>query len=171
MQLKTVWQSGSSDPENSNAFTTISQWWSNLNGKEVVWRQRLLNPVGDASDLNWDTQRFDEKLLLKNPQVRGITLFWQKPDSDQERNTTVSKLELDQVHQQLYIFPQSQKEVVFRVELPEFNYQRIAIQNPQWQATTDGSSQILTLRDSQQKLEIQITLDAAHLSQLKQLLG
>lgn len=171
MQLQTVWQFGSSDPENSTAFATISQWWSSLNGKEIVWRQRLLNPVGAASDLNWDTQRFDEKFLLKNPQVRGITLFWQKSDSDQERNTTVSKLELDSVHQQLYIFPQSQKEVVIRVELPEFNYQKIAIQNPQWQTTTNGSNQILTLRDPQQRLEIQITLDAAHLSQLKQVLG
>lgn len=168
MELRIAWQYGSSNPENSNHFATINQWWNNLNGKEILWQQRLLPPATEAQNLNWETQRFDEKFIAVNPTIRGITLYWQKPNSPQERSTTAHKLELDQLHQQLYIFPQSQKEVVIRVELPQIAYQNLAMQNPQWQVTPNGDQYVLTLRDDRQKVKVQVTFDATQLSQLKQ---
>lgn len=168
MELRTVWQYGSNNPENSNRFATISQWWHNLNGKEILWQQRLITPTAEASNLNWEPQRFDEKFLVVNPALRGITLYWQKPDSPQERSTTAHKLELDHLHQQLYIFPQSQKEVVIRVELPQVAYQTVVMQNPQWQVAPKGSDYLLTLRDDRQQVIVQATFDAAQISQFKQ---
>jgi len=75
---------------------------------------------------------------------------------------------LDHLHQQLYIFPQSQKEVVIRVELPQVSYQTVVIQNPECQIVPNGDNHLLTLRDNHQKITVQITLDPAHLNQLKQ---
>jgi len=168
MELRALWQYGSSSPENSNHFATISQWWNNLNGKEILWQQRLLTPAAETQNLNWDPQRFDEKFLLVSPTIRGITLYWQKPNSPQEHSTTAHKLEVDQLHQQLYIFPQSQKEVVIRVELPQITYQTVVIQNPQWQVAPNGENYILTLQDDRQKVKVQATFNATQLSQLKQ---
>ena len=168
MELRTVWQYGSSNPENSNHFATISQWWHNLNGKEIFWQQRLITPTAEATNLNWEPQRFDEKFLVANPTMRGITLYWQKPDSPQERSTTAQKLELDQLHQQLYIFPQSQKEVVIRVELPQVAYQSVVMNNPQCQVTAKGDNYLLTFRDDRQKVVVEATLDSTQIGQLKQ---
>ena len=168
MELRTVWQYGSNNPENSNHFATINQWWNNLNGKEILWQQRLLPPTAEAQNINWETQRFDEKFLVVNPTIRGITLYWQKPDSPQERSTTAQKLELDQLHQKLYIFPQSQKEVVIRVELPQVTYQTVSMKNPQWQVDANGDHYTLALRDEHQQVRVEATFDAAQLSQLKQ---
>jgi hypothetical protein len=168
MQLRTVWQQGSSNPENANNFATISQWWASLNGKEITWKQRLIPPSGDVSQLDWEPQRFDERFLISNPQIRGITLYWHKPDLQQERNTTPHKLELDTLQQQLYIYPQSQKEVVLRVGLPEIIYQKLEMQNPQVQLTPVGENYILTLRDAQQQLEVKVKLSPGNIDKLKQ---
>lgn len=171
MQVKTVWQQDSSNPDNAKNFATISQWWMGLNGKEITWRQRLLPPSGNASELNWEPQRFDEVFLVSSPEVRGITLYWRKPDAKDERNTTPHKLELDHLQQQLYIYPQSQREVVIRVGLPQAVYQLIKIANPQWAMASSGDQRVLILRDESQKLEIQVSLHPDSLVQLKQQLG
>jgi len=168
MELRSVWQYGSNSPENSNHFATISQWWQNLNGKEILWQQRLMPATAEATNLNWEPQRFDEKFLVVNPAIRGITLYWQKPDSSQERSTTVHKLELDQLHQQLYIFPQSQKEVVIRVELPQVALQTVFMKNPQWQVAPNGDNYLLTLRDERQQVVVQATFDSTQMNRLKQ---
>lgn len=168
MQIKTVWQLGSTDPENANYFATINQWWASLKGKDVTWRQRLIPQSGNVMELNWDLQRFDERFQIIDPQIRGTTLYWHKPDSPQERNTTVSKLEFDNLHQQLYIFPQSQKDVVIRVGIPEIVFQTLTMSHPQVTVANVGSDRILVLKDEQQQLEIKATLTAEALNQLKQ---
>ena len=168
MQAKIIWQQGSDNPDNANNFATIKQWWENLNGQKITWRQRLIPQSGDVSELDWEPQRFDEQFQLQSPQIRGITLYWRKSDTEQERNTTPRKLELDENRQQLYIYPQSQKELVLRVGVPEIIYQKIEIKNPQWQGTNVGENYILTLRDNQKQLEIQLTLSPANLDQLKE---
>lgn len=171
MQVKTVWQQGSSDPDNANNFLAISQWWAGLSGKEITWRQRLIPASGSVADLNWEPQRFDEIFLVSTPEIRGITLYWRKPDSKDERNATPHKLELDRLQQQLYIYPQSQREVVIRVGLPQIVYQQVKITQPQIAVTNTGAQQVLTVRDEAQRLEIQVTLNSEALTQLKQQLG
>ncbi len=171
MQPKILWQQNSDNPENGNNFATIQQWWTSLNDKKIAWRQRIIPETGNVSELDWEPQRFDEVFKLQTPQIRGITLYWRKPDANQERSTTPRKLELDSDRQQLYIYPQSQKELVIRVGIPEIVYQKIAIANPQWQGTKAGENYILTLRDQQQQLEIKLTLTPANLAQLKQQLS
>jgi hypothetical protein len=168
MQAKTIWQQGSDNPENGNNFATIQQWWASLNNKKIAWRQRIISQTGNISELDWEPQRFDEVFNLQTPQIRGITLYWRKPDSEQERSTTPRKLELDSDRQQLYIYPQSQKELIIRVGIPEIVYQKVAITNPQWEGTNAGENYILTLRDKQQQLEIKLTLSSDNLAQLKE---
>lgn len=167
MQAKTIWQQGSDNPANGNNFAIIQQWWASLNDKKIAWRQRIIPATEDVTQLDWEPQRFDEVFKLQMPQVRGITLYWRKPDNDQERSTTPRKLELDQHSQQLYIYPQTQKELVIRVGIPEIVYQKIEIKNPQWQGTSAGETYILTLQDKQQQLEVKLTLSSDNLAQLK----
>lgn len=168
MQPKILWQQNSDNPENGNNFATIQQWWTSLNDKKIAWRQRLVPQTGDISELDWEPLRFDEVFKVQTPQIRGITLYWRKPDTEQERSTTPRKLELDTDTQQLYIYPQSQKELVIRVGIPEIVYQKIELTNPQWQGTNAGENYILTLRDKQQQLEVKLTLSADNLAQLKE---
>jgi hypothetical protein len=168
MQAKITWQQGSDNPDNGNNFATIKQWWESLNDKKIAWRQRLIPQSGNVSELNWEPQRFDEVFKLQLPQIRGITLYWRKPDTERELSTTPRKLELESDRQQLYIYPQSQKELVIRVGVPEIIYRKIEINNPQWQGTSVGENYILTLRDNLQQLEIKLTLNTENLAQLKE---
>lgn len=168
MQGKIVWQQSSTSPENPSNLALISQWWSSLANKQITFAQRLIPQNGEVDEMNWDPQRFDEVFEVKNPQIRGITLYWRKSDSEQERNTTPHKLVLDTRRQQLYIFPQSQNQLVIRVELPSILYQTIELKNPQLEYSLAGQNHILTLRDAQQQLELKITLSQDELNQLKQ---
>src|ERR671933_247555 len=143
MQEKIIWLQGSNNPENGNNLVTIKQWWTSLHDKKITWRQRLIPQTEDVSALDWEPQRFDEVFKIQTPEIRGITLYWHKPDTEQERSTTPRKLELEKESQQLYIYPQSQ-------------------------GTNIGENYILTLRDEQQKLDIQVTLSPANLEQLKE---
>ena len=170
MQGQVIWQQSSTKAENANSLAFISQWWSALDNKEITLAQRMIPQSGELDELNWELQRFDEVFELKSPQIRGITLYWRKPDSQQERNTTPHQLVLNTHSQQLYICPQSQKQLVIRVGLPEIIYQTIEIKNPQLQSSPFGQNHILTLRDTQQQLEVKVTLSPDNLSQLKQLL-
>lgn len=168
MQAKIIWQQDSNKPENGNNFASIQQWWASLNDKKIAWRQRIIPEIGDVSKLDWEPQRFDEVFKIQTPQIRGITLYWRKPDTDKERSTTPRKLELDESSQQLYIYPQSQPELVIRVGVPEIVYQKISIKNPEWHGTRAGENYILTLRDNQQQMEIKLTLTPDNLAQLKE---
>lgn len=168
MQGKIVWQQGSNKPENPNNFGLISQWWSSLANKDVTLAQRLIPQTGEVDQLNWEQQRFDEVFEIQNPEIRGITLYWRKPDSTQERNTTPYQLVLDFRHQHLYIFPQSQKQLVIRVALPQIKYETIEIVNPQMDYNLVGENYLLTLRDAEQRLEVKVTLSPDDCDRLKQ---
>lgn len=89
-----------------------------------------------------------------------------KIDNPQERNTTPDKLILDSIRQQLYIFPQSQKELVIRVESSSFQYQTVEMRDPQYLYSASGENHILSLRDGTQMLEVKVTLTPENLKQL-----
>lgn len=159
-----VWQQNSSEPDNRD-LAAIAQWWFNLAGKEVVWQQRLIPASSDVQDLDWQPQKFDEKLTLQAPQLRGITIYWRNNKTD-ERNITPSKLQLNTAQQRLYIFPQTQSQVVIRVSFPQTVYQKLDLSNPQIAATMKDGEATILLRDETEKLEIKITLDRARVNQL-----
>lgn len=159
-----IWQQGSSNPENATHLETIRQWWADLAGQEINWQQRLIPENGDLSQINWESQKFDEVFMIVNPQLRGITLYWYKPKNDQERSITASKLELDPLYKQLYIYSQSQANIVIRVETPKVKYQNIEVKNPEIAVGKNGT---ILLRDTQQLLEIKISLTPEKLEQLK----
>ncbi len=166
--MKITWQMGSNHPENANNLAIIRQWWQKLSGKEIIWCQRIIPQNQEVSELQWELQRFDEIFQILSPELRGITVYWHKPDTQTERSTTPHKLELDQLHQQLYIYPQSQKEVVIRVGIPELKYQKITLTNPE--VIIDENHHII-YRDPAQLLEVEITLSQEKLTQLKQKLS
>ncbi|MBE9229470.1 hypothetical protein IQ264_29110 [Phormidium sp. LEGE 05292] len=163
-----IWEQGSNNPENADNFAIIKQWFTNLNSKEITWKQRLLPPNGDVREIDWEAQRFDEKFIIFNSDIRGITLYWQKPDSPQERNTTPSKLELDNLKQQLYVYPQSQKDVVIRLALPEIIYQKFQMVNPQVEVSKLGENNVLIFRDDKQQIEVKVALSREKSYELKQ---
>lgn len=161
-----VWQQNSTQPDNPEKLEAIARWWSSLAGKEVAWQQRLIPADGNLENLDWQPQKFDEKLTLEAPQLRGITIYWRTNQSD-ERNITASKLQLDLTRQRLYVFPQTQSQVVISVSLPETQYQKLNLSNPQIAATIKNDRGIILLRDEAEQLEIQVTLDSARLNQLR----
>jgi len=168
-----TWEQGSTNPDNATNFATISQWWTAMETKEIAWKQRLLTLPNQAKDLDWEPARFDEKFTLYTPQIRGITLYWRretKADAP-EKNTTAAKLELDTLQQQLYIYPQSQKELVIRVGIPEIIYQQFILTNPQIAYVGTGEQHTLLLRDTKQQIEVKVTLDAANFQALRAKLG
>jgi hypothetical protein len=159
-----VWQQNSTDLSNADHLKAIAQWWSDLQGKEVAWQQRLIPPSGDLSDLDWQPQKFDDRLILQTPQLKGITLYWRSNQIVDERNITPIKLQLNLTQQQLLVIPQSQSQVVISISLPQVVYQQIALTNPQIATTTRNEGAIILLRDETQKLEIRITLDRDQLN-------
>jgi hypothetical protein len=168
MQVKAVWQQGSPDASNADQFAAIQHWWASLSGKEICWQQRLIPENGDLTQINWELQRFDETFVLTSPEIRGITLYWRKADSPDEHNTTPSKLELNGLQQQLYVYPQSQKNLVIRVALPQVAYQAVKINQPQIALTQIAGQTTLIVRDETQRLEIQVALTSEKLAELKQ---
>jgi len=168
MQLQTVWESGSNNPENAENFDNIAQWWKNLNGKEISWVERLIPQIGGMSEIHWHPQRFDVTFVIVNPEIREETLYWYKPDSPVQRNTTVQKLELDNLQQQLYLYPQLESEVVIRIGFSEVKYQTLELNNPE---VALGEDNILLLWEAEQELEIKISLSNENLAKLKELLA
>lgn len=167
MQSKVSWQFGVNDPSNANALAQIKQWWAGLNEQEVVWQQRMLGATQDLGQLDWSSQRFDERFYIRKPEMRGITLYWQKSNDAEERNTTPQKLELDTLTQKLLIFPQSQPGLVIQVGTVQVSYQTIKLNDPEITHSIAQGKLILNLRDSDQKLEVQATLSAEVLLSLK----
>ena len=167
METKIVWQQGTNQSNQPEALDTICQWWTSLNGKEVSFAQRIIPESGDIQQIDWDRQKLDDKFVISNPQLRGITLFWYKQDLDQERSLTPDTLELNQENQELYIYPQSQPQVVIRVALPGENYQQIELQNPLIVGKQVGENCVFLVRDKQQQLDIKISLSNELWEQLK----
>lgn len=168
MSNNLTWQQNSSEPNNRDNLSAIAKWWSNLEDQEIAWQQRLIPDRGDLQDIDWQPQKFDEKFILLTPQLRGITIFWRNNKATEERNITPSKLQLDLTKQQLYVFPQSQSQVVISIQLPKTVYQKITVKNPQIATTFKDGSGIILLRDETEKLEITLTLDQEKLNQLRE---
>ena len=161
------WQQNSIDRDNGDNLQAIAEWWSNLNGKEVTWKQRLISPSQDFRDLDWQPQKFDDRSIFLTPQLKGVTLYWRSNKNSDERNITASKMELDLSLQKLYIVPQSQSQVAIEISLPGIIYHKIDLLNPQTAATTKDNSGIILFRDEGQKLEIKVTLDRDKLNLLR----
>lgn len=162
-----VWIYGSSDPANPAQLELIRQWWAGLNGQLVTWRQRLFDGGRAGRDLDWTVERFDEEFWIDRPELRGITLFWYKSGTDLERSSTPQRLELDQVRQQLYIYPQSQPDVAIRVGLPEVAYSTIALNDPSTTVAVGGGRCVLTLTDPVAQVVVEVALSAEALYALK----
>ena len=162
--MNIVWEQNSNNPQNSNNLDAVAQWWSKLAEQEITWQQRLIPEHEDITAIDWKTENnFDEKLVLSQPQLRGITVYWSKNQQQQQRNITARKLELDTEHQKLYIYPQSQPQVIIRVGLAEIVYHTIDMDNPLIVAGTVGKNYLLLLQDKQQKLEVKVSLSAEKL--------
>ena len=168
MTSKVTWYQDSGDPDSAAAFEQIRQWWEALNGKEVIWQQRMISGTADWSQIDWNSQRFDERFFVKNPTIRGITLYWTKASqSDLEQNSTPHRLELDPEAQQLYVFPLSQQGLVLRVSLVQLEYRTLRLANPTIEHQVSQGNFILTLKDPNQLLAIQVTMNPETLLALK----
>ncbi|PNW34569.1 UNVERIFIED_CONTAM: hypothetical protein BEN50_18125 [Euhalothece sp. KZN 001] len=165
-----TWLQGGSDPNNGSKFEMIRDWWGKLSGKEVVVAQRLIPDNGEVSQINWDRQKFDDQLVMFNSEIRGITLYWQKSLSGEERSFTPYKLELDTIQEKLYIYPQSQRQVVIQVGVPNVNYTTVSLQDPELLVTGSGEEKVLLMRDRDRQIAIQLPLNATTLNRLKELL-
>ena len=153
-----LWQSANPNPDNLENFQIISQWWQDLNLKEVFWQQRLIPDTGSLEDINWEQQGFDEKFSLQMPQIRGITLYWHKSTFADERSMTPKQLILDREREQLDIYPQSQPSLVIRVTKTHLVYQKFELKNPLLVGKKAESEYILLFRDKEQQIEVKINL-------------
>ena len=154
-----VWYQCSTEPDALEQFQAIQAWWETLNGKEIIWQQRMLSGSSDLASLDWSTQRFDDRYIIQTPQIKGITLYWTKAtEPDREQNTTPQRLELDREQQHLYIFPQSQQGLVLRITLPQLVYQTITLKNPEISTALLEDYQILTFKDDDKRIKVQIAL-------------
>ncbi|AVQ70876.1 hypothetical protein B5D77_05635 [Microcystis sp. MC19] len=153
-----LWQSVNPHPDNLENFQIISQWWQDLNLKEVFWQQRLIPDTGSLEDINWEQQGFDEKFSIQMPQIRGITLYWHKSTFADERSMTPKQLILDREREQLDIYPQSQPSLVIRVTKPHPVYQKFELKNPLLVGKKAESEYILLIRDKEQQIEVKINL-------------
>jgi hypothetical protein len=167
MEIKHLWQQNSYNPEKAEKLAAIAAWWASLNGQKVHWQQRLIPSNGAVSEINWEPQQFDEQFVISGCQMRGITLYWQKPGADDERSITPAQMELDSLPQILTIYPQSQGDLVVRVTLPEVKYQMLELSDPDIAV----GKRVILLRDKQQEVEVKITLSPDKLAKLKQLLS
>ena len=170
MDVKTVWQQDSNNPENGNNFDTIRLWWQSIGGQEVTWQQRLLPASGDPGDIDWETQRFDEAFLLLSPEIRGITLYWRRMGTEEERSMTARKAILDNANQCAYVYSQSQENLIVRIGVPQVSYQAFDLVDPELDGRAIDGSYHLTLRDAQQQVEVKVILNAESLYALKKLL-
>jgi hypothetical protein len=168
MTTDLTWYPGSSDPNAADTFQQIQQWWRSIQGKEIIWQQRMVQGTEDWRQLDWSSQRFDERFFITSPEIRGITLYWHKASQpDQEQSTTPQRLELDLLRQELYIFPKSQQGLVLRVQVAEPVYQTIALTNPAIAHQVNQGNYILSLTDETQKLILEVTLSPETLLELK----
>lgn len=161
-----IWRQNGGGVDNADNLAVIAQWWADLQGKEIFWQQRLLKDGQDLNELDWQQQKFDEKFEIYDPQLRGITIFWRNNPTAGERNITASQLHLDRNEQKLYIYPQSQSQVVICVSLPAVVYQQIGLLNPQIAASSNSEGCVILLRDLEQRLEVKINLDRQKMMEL-----
>jgi len=165
-----TWQAQSQLPENANNFSIISNWWKSLEKKSILWKQRL---VPEEGDIDWNPQRFDDTFICTEPDVRGITFFWKKEDVLQEKSITPAKLEFNPTQQHLYLYPESQKDLVISVEIPGVVRETLNMKNPAWfseRILDEAGTAIgyrLMVHDTTNLVEIQVDMDESSLNYLK----
>jgi hypothetical protein len=162
MESVIKWSAASGDADNEANLAAIADWWASLSGLDIIWQQRELS--SEATGIDWTIQNLDERFKIMSPVLKGITLFWRKPDqpaNQDDRNITVSSLELDLNAQTLTAMPASGRQYLFRIISPKVVYRQMKLANPRVGTlrTPDGGA-ILLCQDDNQALEVQIVLDA-----------
>ncbi|MCA6574221.1 MAG: hypothetical protein ACK47D_07660 [Pseudanabaena sp.] len=169
MEATIIWQLGSTDPEAESNLARIAQWWASLAGQEIIWQQRPITDSTNYEAIDWSKQSLDETFTIQAPSLRGITLYWYKPSSPDERNISVGYLKLDLFNQCLDVLPSSGRSYQLRVTLPKIVYQKIKLDDPQFGSLTQPNGDtVLLFRDENQRLEIQINLSAINTTLLQQ---
>ncbi len=169
MDSTITWTLGSSDPDAEANLARIAQWWTSLAGQEIIWQQRPIDENTGRDAIDWNKQVLDETLSIQNPTLRGITLYWFKPNSPEERNISVGYLRLDLFNQKLDVMPSSGRSYQIRITLPKIVYQKIQVTDPQFGSIIQSNGDaVLLFRDEKQRLEIQIDLSAVNIDLLKQ---
>lgn len=168
MDSKLTWQYGSEHPENSANLDAIRQWWSKLSGKTVLWQQRIVPDGEDVEQLDWESQRFDERFAIAEPELKGITVYWRKPDEEAPHNITAGTLELETRQQQLFVYPKSRPNVAIRVSLPQVKFETVELTQPEVQCVANNEKGLLVFRDKSQLLEVKVKLDAVAIARLKE---
>jgi hypothetical protein len=169
-----TWQAQVQTPENGKNFSTIANWWKSLNQKSVQWKQRL---IPESGKVDWEPQRFDETVVVAQPDVRGITLYWQKEAAAEESNSTPRKLEFEPTQQQLYIYPESPENLIISVKVAGVVRETLQIKNPAWlgEKIYDDAQNVtgarLTIQDTTTLVEIQVEMNADSLSYLKRVIN
>ncbi|PZU96328.1 MAG: hypothetical protein DCE90_09725 [Pseudanabaena sp.] len=172
MDSTITWSLGSTDPESEANLIRISQWWESLAGQEILWQQRPLTEATGSVAIDWSKQILDETFIIQSPSLRGITIYWIKPNSTEERNISVGYFQLNLFNQQLDILPSSGRSYQLRITLPKIVYQKIQLTNPQFGSVTQANGDsIILFRDEKQRLEVQVDLSAENISTLKQKLS
>ncbi|WP_271251851.1 hypothetical protein [Pseudanabaena sp. Chao 1811] len=172
MESTIIWTLGSTDPNAEANLARIAQWWTSLAGQEIIWQQRPINENTDREAIDWSKQALDENFALQAPTLRGITLYWYKPNSPEERNISVGYLKLDLFNQQLDVLPSSGRNYQLRITLPKIVYQKIQVTDPQFGSLVQPNGDaVLLLRDENQRLEIQINLNSVNVALLQQKLA
>ena len=172
MDSTITWTLGSTDPDAEANLARIAQWWTSLAGQEIIWQQRPLTENSDRNAIDWNKQALDETFTIQAPNLRGITLYWYKPNSPDERNISVGYLQLNLFNQQLDILPSSGRNYQLRITLPKIVYQKIQVTDPQFGRLTQPNGDVVLLfRDEKQRLEIQVDLSAVNADLLKQKLS
>ncbi len=169
-----TWKAQSQEPENANNFTIIANWWKSLEKKDLLWKQRL---VPETGDIDWDPQRFDDTFSCMAPDVRGITLYWKQKDAPHEKNMTPAKLEFNPTRQHLFVYPESQQDLIVSVEVPGVVRETLHMQNPAWfsERIVDDGGQVagyqFMIHDTTNLVEIQIDMDESSLNYLKNVIS
>ena len=169
MDSTITWTLGSTDPDAEANLARIAQWWTSLAGQEIIWQQRPIDENTSREAIDWNKQALDETFSIQNPTLRGITLYWFKTNSPEERNISVGYLRLDLFNQKLDVIPSSGRNYQLRITLPKIVYQKIQVTDPQFGSIIQPNGDVVLLfRDEKQRLEIQVDLSAINVDLLKQ---
>jgi hypothetical protein len=164
------WEAQSQNPDNSKNFGIIANWWKSIEKKSVMWKQRV---VPDSGEINWSPQKFDDTFVLTKSDVRGITFYWRKGESEDEANTTPAKLEFNPTQQHLYLYPETQKNLVISVEIPGAVRETLRMKNPAWfseKISDEAKNETiyrLIIHDTTNLVEVEIEMDEGSLNFLK----
>ncbi|MCS6958823.1 MAG: hypothetical protein RMK91_02100 [Pseudanabaenaceae cyanobacterium SKYGB_i_bin29] len=160
MEPIVFWQPG--EPDSETKLAEIKGWWQNLLGKPILWQQRPLPEDKDLSKINWEVLKLDEEFVPVKMDLRGITLYWQRPTDSSEHNLTPSALKLDRQAQTLDVLPDSTRNYVVRITSREPVYQVIRLFQPQ----VEVRGEILVFKDATTMTAVEVELTAEQKQQI-----